>query len=85
MAVVTVKYFGSFSALTRKRNERITVGESENIGSLLKGLGQRYGWKLAGSLAAQTTAFLVNGIVSEGDTILHHGDELIIATLVGGG
>jgi molybdopterin converting factor small subunit len=85
MAVVTVKYFGNFSMLARKRNERITIGENENIGSLLKGLGQKYGWKAARSFAGEMTAFLVNGVVSERDMILHHGDELIIATLVGGG
>lgn len=85
MASVTVKYLGSFSALARKRNERVTIDEEENIESLLKRLAQRYGWKLAKSLTSETTAFLVNGTAAERNTILHPGDELIIATPVGGG
>ena len=85
MAVVEVKYLGNFSLLTRKRREKVAIAENEKVGSLLEKLGKKYGRKLALSLSADMTAFLLNGTPALKETALHPGDELVIATMVGGG
>lgn len=85
MSVVDVRYLGSFSALTRKRAEKVTISDNENLETLLGKLERKYGRKLRRSLAGGTTAFLVNGTAAEKGTVLHHGDQLTIATMVGGG
>lgn len=85
MSTVDVRYLGNFSALTRKRSEKVCIGEDERLESLLDRLGRKYGRKLSKSLSGGTTAFLVNGKAAEKDAVLHHGDQLTIATMVGGG
>ncbi len=82
---MVIRYLGSFSALTKRRGEQIPIGDDENVGSLLDRLVQKYGRKLKRSLSGEMTTFLLNGSAARRDATLHHGDELTIATLVGGG
>ncbi|MBI4721601.1 MAG: MoaD/ThiS family protein [Candidatus Stahlbacteria bacterium] len=90
MAAVTIKYLGNFILATRKKQEEIVIDKDERVGSLIDKIRKKYGDKLFDS---PMTVVWVNKVLCDKDTILqqgdeitlHHKDELIIGTLVGGG
>lgn len=93
MAIVTIKYLGNFSLITRKREEEISIKKNENIYSLTNKLRQKYGRKFEKSFDNPMTVVWINNTTCDKDTVLHQGDELtlhhrdklIIGTLAGGG
>lgn len=84
--MVIVKYLGGFSLTTGKIREEIEISDNEDIRNLLTRLRQNYGRKFERSLDNPMTLVWVNGAMTYNkDMVLHHGDKLIIGTLVGGG
>ena len=90
MAIVIVKYLGNFLLATEKKQEEIVIDKDEQVGSLIVKLRKKYGDKIFDS---PMTVVWVNKILCDKDAVLqqgdeitlHHKDELIIGTLVGGG
>ena len=90
MASVTIKYLGNFLFATGKKQEEMVINNDECVSSLMIKLRKKYGNKLFDS---PMTVVWVNKILCNKDAVLHQGDELtlhhkdelIIGTLVGGG
>ncbi len=90
MAAVTIKYLGNFLLITEKKQEEMVINNEECVSSLIVKLRKKYNNKMFDS---PMTMVWVNKILCDKDTILHQGDEitlhhkdeLIIGTLVGGG
>ncbi len=89
MIAITVKYFGTFSGLTGKSDEQIKLPDKTTINDLIKNLSQRYRGefqkRLEENRGYKGVVFARNGIQSDKEAVLEHGDEVVISFPVGGG
>lgn len=88
MPRVTVKFFGIFSELAKKRKEELEF-EGETLQDLIDFMSTKYGRKFRDRVQGRTEGpdviFAVNGKISEKDVSLNDGDEILISYPVGGG
>jgi molybdopterin converting factor small subunit len=85
---VVVKYLGTFSQLTGKRQETVELDEGATIDVLALRLVQSYGRKLKKRLddiETRPVLFLVADRPAEGDWQLADGDEVLLTYPAGGG
>lgn len=89
MITITVKYFGLFSQLANKKEEKIRLKDGVKVADLLKELTQKYGSALKDELeterAYKTAMIVKDGVKIEKDTPLEHCDEINLLFPVGGG
>ena len=85
---VTVKYLGTFSQLTGKREESVELDEGATVDRLAQKLVQRHGRELKKRLEDNETRpalFLVADRPAGGDWELADGDEVLLTYPAGGG
>ena len=85
---VTVKYLGTFSQLTARRQEAVELDEGATVDVLTWKLVQRYGRELKKRLVDNETRpvlFLVADRPADGDWELSDGDEVLLTYPAGGG
>ncbi len=89
MANITVKYLMSFSQITGKKKEQMTINEGITVGDLLDILYNRYGRKfkklVTQDFENRSVIFAVNGESKDISSPLNDGDEVLISFPVGGG
>jgi MoaD family protein len=89
MPQITVKYLMTFSQITGKQKERLSLSEGDTISDLLDTLYKRYGRKfrklVEHDFENRSVMFVVNGESGERSTQLKDGDEVLISYPVGGG
>lgn len=88
MPRVTVKFFGLFSELTKRRREELYF-EGKTLEDLIAFLSSKYGRSFGDRVLKGTGSpevlFAVNGKISERSSLLKDGDEIVISYPVGGG
>lgn len=85
---VTVKYLGTFSQLTGRRDEVVELDAGATIDVLARRLVTRYGRELKKRLEDAETRpviFAVAGQAAGGDWQLSDGDEVLLTYPAGGG
>lgn len=85
---ITVKYLGTFSQITRKHSEVLTLNKGSTINDLKELLCKKYGRKFKTRINNTNTrapVFIINGITHKSETILNNNDTIIISYPVGGG
>ena len=90
MSAVTIRYLGNFILITGKKQEEMVINEDESVSSLMVELRKKYGNKRFDSSMTMVWVNKIlcqrHAVLHQGDELtLHHKDELIIGTLVGGG
>lgn len=89
MPKITVKYLMTFSQVTGKQSESISINEGDTVEDVLKILYNRYGRKfkklVLQDLENRSVMFVVNGESCDEKAALKAGDELLISYPVGGG
>jgi len=86
--LVTVKYLGTFSQLTGRRQETVELESGATIDVLALRLVQKYGRWLKDRLENDETRpvlFLVADRPAGGDRVLSDGEEVLITYPAGGG
>ena len=85
---ITVKYLGTFSQLTGRRQESVELDEGATVDVLAKKLVQGYGRDLKKRLEdieTRPVLFLVADRPADGDRELADGDEVLLTYPAGGG
>lgn len=85
---VTVKYLGTFSQLTGRKEERVELEEGATVDALITKLVLKYGRELRKRLEDTTTRpvlFIVGDRPAGGDRPLSDGDEVLVTYPAGGG
>jgi molybdopterin converting factor small subunit len=85
---VTVKYLGTFSQLTGRREETVELDEGATVHVLARRLVLKYGRKLKKRLEDDETRpvlFLVGDRPADGDWVLSDGEEVLLTYPAGGG
>jgi len=85
---VTVKYLGTFSQLTGRREEVVELDAGATVDVLAKRLVVRHGRGLRKRLedaATRPVIFIVAGQPADGDWQLSDGDEVLLTYPAGGG
>ncbi len=85
---VTVKYLGTFSQLTGRKQDVFELDEGATVEALAKALVMKYGRDLKKRLEDTTTRpvlFIVADQPAGGDRRLSPGDEVLLTYPAGGG
>ncbi len=85
---VTVKYLGTFSQLTGRREEKLELDEGATVDVLARRLVLKYGRKLKTRFENDETRqvlFLVADRPAAGDRVLSEGEEVLLTYPAGGG
>jgi len=85
---ITVKYLGTFSQLTGRKEERVELDGGATVDVLAKKLVLKYGRELKKRLEDMTTRpvlFIVANRPATGDWQLSDGDEVLLTYPAGGG
>jgi MoaD family protein len=86
---VNVKYLMTFSQVTRKRSETLTLSPGATLDDLISMLYGKYGRKfkklVESSLGYRSVIIAINGEPKSRNTVLKDGDEILISYPVGGG
>jgi molybdopterin converting factor small subunit len=86
--MVTVKYLGTFSQLTGRKEELLELEAGATIDALARKLVLKYGRELKNRLEDQTTRpvlFVVTNQPADGGRRLSDGDEVLLTYPAGGG
>jgi molybdopterin converting factor small subunit len=85
---VVVKYLGTFSQLTGRKDDVVELDAGATVDDLARRLVQKYGRELKKRLEDATTRpvlFVVAGQPAGGDRQLSGGDEVLLTYPAGGG
>ncbi|MEM2869659.1 MAG: MoaD/ThiS family protein [Thermoplasmata archaeon] len=85
---VTVRYLGTFSQLTGKREETLGLEEGATVGELARLLGLKYGRELRRRLEdgeSRPVLFIVDGSPAPSERRLGNGELVLVTYPAGGG
>ena len=88
MPRVKVKFFGTFSELTKTRKDELEF-DGETLDDLIEFMCSKYGRKfrdkVEGSVDGPEVLFALNGKIRDKNAVLSDGDEILVSYPVGGG